>query len=142
LDRIRVSCYSGYTYAQRPVSFNWKGRDYRVEGVEKEWLAPGERWFAVRTDDNKSFQLCYNEAEDRWSITEPSKERKMNKYGVRIYPMESGKILVSQTIKRGNRYVVDTLSTEEFVFLDDTEAIVDAVRRALKGKFREEGKQC
>ena len=68
MDKIKVSCYSGYTYAQRPVSFNWRGRDYQVEEVEREWWAPGERWFAVRTDDNKSCQLCYNEARGEWSI--------------------------------------------------------------------------
>jgi hypothetical protein len=68
LDKIKVKCYSGYTYAERPVSFNWWGRDYQVEEIEKEWLGPGERWFAVKTDDNKSLQLCYNEARDEWSI--------------------------------------------------------------------------
>lgn len=74
MERIKVKCYSGYTYAERPVSFTWRGRDYEVEEVEKEWRGPGERWFKVKTGGNKSFQLCYNEAKDEWSI-KPAKEQ-------------------------------------------------------------------
>lgn len=70
MEKLEVKCYSGHTYAQRPVSFTWQGVDYQVANIEREWLAPGERWFLVKTDSNKSCRLCYNEAEDRWSITE------------------------------------------------------------------------
>ncbi len=75
MENLKVNCYSGHTYAQRPLSFTWQGMDYEVKEIEKEWLEPGERWFKVRTGDNKSFQLCYNETEDDWSITEPAKEQ-------------------------------------------------------------------
>ena len=75
MENLKVNCYSGHTYAQRPVSFNWQGIDYQVKEIEKEWLEPGERWFKVKTKYNKSFQLCYNEAEDKWSITELAKEQ-------------------------------------------------------------------
>jgi len=75
LDKIKVKCYSGYIYAQRPVSFTWQGRDYEVEDIEKEWRGPGERWFLVKTRDNKHLKLCYNEAQDEWSITEAVKEQ-------------------------------------------------------------------
>ncbi len=75
MENLKVNCYSGHTYAQRPVSFNWQGVDYQVEEVEKEWLEPGERWFLVKVGDNKSLRLCYNEAEDDWSINEPAKEQ-------------------------------------------------------------------
>ena len=70
LDNLKVRCYSGQTYAQRPRSFAWEGVEYEVEEVEKEWLEPGERHFQLRTKDNKLFQLCYNEAQDQWSLTE------------------------------------------------------------------------
>jgi len=75
LDKVEVKCYSGYTYAQRPVSFTWQGKEYEVEDIEKEWWGPGERWFLVKTKDNKHFKLCYNEAQDEWSITEAVKEQ-------------------------------------------------------------------
>ncbi len=67
---VEVSCYSGHTYAERPVSFRWHGRKYEVQEVERTWLEPGERHFQVRTRDNKTFELCYNEAEMQWSLTE------------------------------------------------------------------------
>jgi hypothetical protein len=70
LNNFKVSCYSGQTYAERPRSFVWEGVKYEVEEIEKEWREPGERHFQVRTKDNKRFQLCYNETQDRWSLTE------------------------------------------------------------------------
>lgn len=66
----RVRCYSGHIYAQRPESFLWLGKEYKVSAIEKEWQEPGRRrLFQVRTQDEKLFKLCYNEAEDQWSVT-------------------------------------------------------------------------
>ena len=70
LNNVKVNCYSGHTYAERPVSFLWQGVEYEVEEIEKVWVEPGERHFQVRTRDNKTFKLCYNEAEKQWSLTE------------------------------------------------------------------------
>ncbi len=67
---LKVNCYSGHTYAERPKSFLWQGVEYEVEEIEKEWLEPGEKYFQVRTGGNKLFRLCYNEIEKRWSLTE------------------------------------------------------------------------
>lgn len=67
---LKVSCYSGQSYAQRPKSFTWEGVEYEVAKIEKEWRQPGERCFQVRTGDNKLFQLCYNESQDQWSLTD------------------------------------------------------------------------
>jgi len=69
-DDIKVSCYSGHTYAERPTSFEWEGTEYEVEKIEKAWQEPGKKYFQVRTRDNKLFQLCYNETEKQWSIVE------------------------------------------------------------------------
>lgn len=68
LNNLKVKCYSGQTYAERPRSFVWEGVEYEVAEVEKEWQEPGERHFQVKTKDNKRFQLCYNEAQDQWSL--------------------------------------------------------------------------
>ena len=70
LGNLEVKCYSGQTYAERPVSFVWDGVEYEVGEIEKAWVAPGERHFQVRTRDNKRFKLCYNEAKEQWSLTE------------------------------------------------------------------------
>jgi len=69
-DNIRVSCYSGHTYAERPTSFEWEGTGYEVDEIEKAWQEPGEKYFQVRTKDNQLFQLCYNETNKQWSIIE------------------------------------------------------------------------
>jgi len=71
MDNLKVNCYSGHTYAEEPRSFEWEGREYEVEKIERAWVEPGERHFQVRTVDNKSFQLCYNEANKQWSLIEP-----------------------------------------------------------------------
>jgi len=71
-NNLKVNCYSGHTYAERPRSFLWQSVEYEVAEIEKEWLEPGERYFQVRTRDNKLFRLCYNETEQQWSLTELS----------------------------------------------------------------------
>jgi len=70
MNNLRVDCYSGHTYAERPRSFWWEGIEYEVEEIEREWQEPGERHFQVRTRGNKLFQLCYNEVERQWSVIE------------------------------------------------------------------------
>lgn len=69
-EPVQVACYSGHTYAQRPLSFIWDDTELRVKKVEKEWQEPGARHFRVRTDDDRMFELCYYEASDRWLATE------------------------------------------------------------------------
>ena len=69
-SNLKVSCYSGQSYAERPVSFSWEDKDYQVAEIEAEWRGEGTKNFRVRTKDNKLFQLCYNESQDQWSLTE------------------------------------------------------------------------
>jgi len=68
LNNLIVKCYSGHIYAEEPRSFEWDGVGYEVAEIERAWREPGERHFLVRAGDNKLFQLCYNEAEERWSL--------------------------------------------------------------------------
>ena len=74
-----VTCYSGRSYADRPASFVWQDKQYEVKAIEKEWLEPGERHFIVQATvekneksekDDRSFELCYHEREDSWSLRE------------------------------------------------------------------------
>ena len=67
---IRVSCYSGHTYAEEPQSFTWQQEENKVDKIEKEWREPGKKLFKVTTDSGKSFKLCYNEANDQWAATQ------------------------------------------------------------------------
>ena len=70
LNKLKVNCYSGHAYAERPVSFLWEGIEYEVEKIERAWQEPEKKHFQVRTKDNKLFNLCYNEVEKGWSLTE------------------------------------------------------------------------
>jgi len=70
LNNLKVNCYSGHTYAERPRSFQWEGIEYEVEEIERAWQEPEEKHFLVRTRGNEFFQLCYNETEKQWSLTE------------------------------------------------------------------------
>ena len=66
----RVWFYSGYTHAERPKSFIWEGQVQEVEKVESAWRGPDEKCFRVRTKENRIFELCYRESEDKWSVIE------------------------------------------------------------------------
>ena len=70
MNNLIVKCYSGHIYAEEPRSFQREGVDYEVKEIERAWQEPGERHFLAKMRDNKLFQLCYNEAEERWSLTE------------------------------------------------------------------------
>ena len=65
-----VKCYSGYVYAEEPRSFVWQGKELGIESVEAAWREPGQRLFRVVTEDSNLFELCYNEATDRWSAVQ------------------------------------------------------------------------
>lgn len=68
--------------------------------------------------------------------------RKMDKYGVRVYPLDSDIILVKQTVKRAGSptYVVDTTPDgehrEAHVRINNDREIAEAVRAALRGKLK------
>ncbi|MFC2018420.1 hypothetical protein ACFLU4_00470 [Chloroflexota bacterium] len=69
MKELEVNCYSGHTYAERPLSFTWRGTTREVKEIEKEWLEPGEKHFRIRTRGNKSCQLCYNDGTEEWSLS-------------------------------------------------------------------------
>jgi hypothetical protein len=67
---VDVHCHSGYIYAEEPRSFVWQGTELRVESIQSAWREPGKRLFRVATEGGKPFELCYNEADERWSAIE------------------------------------------------------------------------
>jgi hypothetical protein len=68
--RDMVECHSGYAYAERPVKFYWQGEYLEVKSIEASWRTPAERFFRVRSQDERIFELNYNEIEDEWKIKE------------------------------------------------------------------------
>jgi hypothetical protein len=76
-DSVRVECYSGYTYAQEPRSFEWQGQRYQVGRIAKRWRTPFGPAFRVQVtgiSDSPSpisnwVDLHYSDAEDKWTLT-------------------------------------------------------------------------
>jgi hypothetical protein len=72
---IDVNAYSGYKHNERPISFIFQGRDYRVTGIIDRWHEGGVKtdqpyldYFKVKADDGKQYLLRYNGLFDKWSI--------------------------------------------------------------------------
>jgi len=72
----QVQCYSGRSYADRPASFVWQDKQYKVKDIEKEWIEPRQKHFLliatseVGEKSEKRFEICYDEREDSWSLRE------------------------------------------------------------------------
>lgn len=69
-EAVIVECYSGQTYAERPIRFLWEGSCLDVDDVAAEWREPGARHFRVRASDDRTFDLCYDERTDLWTAVE------------------------------------------------------------------------
>jgi hypothetical protein len=67
-EKLKVRCYSGRTYAERPVSFQWQGTEHEIQEIEKAWLEPSQRHFQVRTTNSQRFHLWYDETQAEWSL--------------------------------------------------------------------------
>jgi len=67
---IKVRCYSGYFYAEEPRSFIWQDEEFRIKAVHKAWVEPGKRLFKVLIENGELFELCYNQATDKWTAVE------------------------------------------------------------------------
>jgi hypothetical protein len=67
-EKLKVRCYSGRTYAERPSSFLWQDTEYEIQKIEKTWLELGQRHFQVRTTNSQRFHLWYDEAKEEWSL--------------------------------------------------------------------------
>lgn len=67
-EPAEVECYSGYTYAQEPRSFAWRGQRYVIDQVERSWHSPEGPGFLVRTEIGERFRLIYCLRSDRWLV--------------------------------------------------------------------------
>jgi len=65
----RVSCYSGSTYAERPVRFSWNDQEHSVTKIISTALHPEGKDFTVENDAGETFLLLYNFSKNEWTIT-------------------------------------------------------------------------
>jgi hypothetical protein len=66
--QIEVSCYAGYRYPDRPLSFKLLARTFLVEEVLDRWYGEDYLYFKVRADDRKVYLLKYDQAQDEWFL--------------------------------------------------------------------------
>lgn len=64
----KVECYSGFSYAQEPLAFEWQGQRCEINKVERRWREPQGPRFRVCTADGLRWQLKYDEGQDSWSV--------------------------------------------------------------------------
>ncbi len=63
-----VECHAGYRYGERPLALHWEGQRLAVGAVLAAWRAPHGLCFRVRAEDDRYFELSYQEAADEWEI--------------------------------------------------------------------------
>jgi hypothetical protein len=75
VHRITVECYSGYKANERPVSFIWHDRSWRVKEIIDRWYEGGSEpsrpvldYYKVRTEEGKIFLLMYHALFDAWTL--------------------------------------------------------------------------
>lgn len=68
--RVRVECYAGYQYPERPLRFYLGGREFLVEEVLDRWYGPDYTYFRVRASDGHCYILRHtrHEAEEEWTL--------------------------------------------------------------------------
>ena len=57
LNNLKVSCYSGQTYAERPKSFRWQGMEYEVAETKEFEIVDDLAKRAIKIVFDQHFQL-------------------------------------------------------------------------------------
>jgi hypothetical protein len=77
-EHIDVSTYSGFKADERPMSFIWRGRTYRIQKIIDRWYegglkpgAPALSYFKIRADDGSDYLIRSNSLFDGWAIVVP-----------------------------------------------------------------------
>jgi hypothetical protein len=65
-----VECRSEASYTGRPTALHWQGQRLTITEVMASWRVPEGIHFRVRVDDDRVFELSYDEARDAWHIEE------------------------------------------------------------------------
>ncbi len=65
---IDVRCYSGYKANERPESFSFKDRVYKVVEIIDRWYGQDYAYFKLKADDGNLYILRYSVKMDRWEL--------------------------------------------------------------------------
>ena len=67
---LRVGCYAGQRYPERPQWLELEGERVEIEEVEREWREEERLGFVVKLRDGRRLLLYYVLNEDRWDAVE------------------------------------------------------------------------
>ena len=75
LHDIQVSTYSGYKADEKPLKFVFKGKMHKIkeilsQGYEEIFGKGLRRVYDIKTDEELTFNLFYDENQDRWFLEE------------------------------------------------------------------------
>ncbi len=75
LHDIQVSSYSGYKADERPLRFVFKGKTHTIKEITnqtyEEISGKGlRRVYNIKTEEELTFKLFYDENQDRWFLKE------------------------------------------------------------------------
>jgi len=65
---LKVKCFSDYRINQRPISFTINKREFLIKEILDQWYGPGYLYFKVKDDNNHTYILKYDEAQDLWEL--------------------------------------------------------------------------
>ena len=65
---IHVDEYSGHRANQRPRSFSFDERLYKIAAVLDQWYEPSATYFKVQTEEGKVYLLRYEGQSDQWTL--------------------------------------------------------------------------
>lgn len=69
-ELVKVACYAGSRYPQRPQRVTWRGAEHEVLAVEREWQEPRRRCYLVRLEGDRLLRLFYYERDDHWTAAQ------------------------------------------------------------------------
>lgn len=66
---VDVECYSGASYAERPLVLFWRGERYPVSSVLSSQVTPGGKRFDVELENGWTVSLIYRSQIDQWTAS-------------------------------------------------------------------------
>lgn len=65
---VRVDAYSGYKADERPIAFEYKGREHRIEEILDRWYGEDDDYFKVRTAEKDVYILWCRRGTGVWFL--------------------------------------------------------------------------
>ncbi len=75
LHDVHVNTYSGYKADERPLAFTFEGKKHKINEIisqaYEEISGKGlKRRYTIKTDEGLTFNLFYDENQERWFLKE------------------------------------------------------------------------